>query len=280
MKRVLFQSFIFGVASLFASGATAGEKKQHESKLQVVVNDAGQIVLTWNGKEELAEARGKNGKFKRIPKSSSPYVVAPSEQTASYRLETASDNVYSVNVVGYANLQLPPSLSLIANPLYYTNNDLSFWMPNPPDGSQVYKYTASGGYEVSTFDGIAGQWSNPALQVEIGTGFFFRNTSQTTLTFTFVGEVPQGWLTNSLPEGYSTKGSLVPISESLSQHQIPGEIGDEVRTYSNDLQGGGSYNISVYTADGWTPDLTLNIGQGFWIYKQNAQDWVRYFTVN
>jgi len=175
---------------------------------------------------------------------------------------------------------LPPGLSLIANPLYYTNNDLGFWMPNQPDGSQVYKYTATQGYEVSTFDGIAGQWSNPTLQVEIGTGFFFRNTSQTALTFTFVGEVPQGWLTNSLPEGFSTKGSLVPASQTLSWHQIPGEIGDEIRTYTNDLQGGGSYNISVYTADGWTPDLTLNIGQGFWIYKQNAQDWVRYFTVN
>ena len=171
-------------------------------------------------------------------------------------------------------------MSLIANPLYYTNNDLGFWMPNQPDGSQVYKYTATQGYEVSTFDGIAGQWSNPTLQVEIGTGFFFRNTSQSNLTFTFVGEVPQGWLTNSLPEGFSTKGSLVPASQTLSWHQIPGEIGDEIRTYTNDLQGGGSYNISVYTADGWTPDLTLNIGQGFWIYKQNAQDWVRYFTVN
>ena len=278
MKQVLFKVIILGVAGLCVSQTIAGEKKQHDSKLQVVVNDAGQIVLSWNGKEELAEARGKDGKFKRIHKSASPYVVAPTQEQALYRLE--ADCCYSVNAVGYANLQLPPGLSLIANPLYYTNNDLSFWMPNPPDGSQVYKYTATQGYEVSTFDGISGQWSNPTLQVEIGTGFFFRNTSQNTLTFTFVGEVPQGWLTNSLPEGFSTKGSLVPASQSLSWHQIPGEIGDEIRTYTNDMQGGGAYNISTYTVSGWTPDLTLNIGQGFWIYKQNAQDWVRYFTVN
>jgi len=278
MKQVLFKVIILGVAGLCVCQTIAGEKKQHDSKLQVVVNDAGQIVLSWNGKEELAEARGKDGKFKRIHKSASPYVVAPTQEQALYRLE--ADCCYSVNAVGYANLQLPPGLSLIANPLYYTNNDLSFWMPNPPDGSQVYKYTATQGYEVSTFDGISGQWSNPTLQVEIGTGFFFRNTSQNTLTFTFVGEVPQGWLTNSLPEGFSTKGSLVPASQSLSWHQIPGEIGDEIRTYTNDMQGGGAYNISTYTVSGWTPDLTLNIGQGFWIYKQNAQDWVRYFTVN
>jgi len=176
MKRVLLQSVILGFATLCASQVAAGEKKQHTSKLQVVVNDAGQIVLTWNGKEELAEARGKDGKFKRIHKSTSPYVVAPTEDGATYRLEADNCNCYSVNAVGYANLQLPPGLSLIANPLYYTNNDLGFWMPNPPDGSQVYKYTATQGYEVSTFDGIAGEWSNPSLQVEIGTGFFFRNT--------------------------------------------------------------------------------------------------------
>ena len=281
MKRVLLKSLIFGVATLCASEVTASEKKQHDSKLQVVVNNAGQILLTWNGKEELAEDRGKDVKFKRIHKSASPDVVSPTEDQVYYRVDSACPpGVCSGNVVGYANLQFPPGLSLIANPLYYTNNDLSFWLPNPPDGSQVYKYTAFQGYEVSTFDGIAGQWSNPALQVEIGTGFFFRNTSQTTLTYTFVGEVPQGWLTNSLPEGYSTKGALVPQSVSLTVHQIPGEIGDEIRTYTNDLQGGGSYNISVYTVDGWTPDLNLGVGQGFWIYKQNAQDWVRYFTVN
>jgi len=278
MKRVILQMIGFVLVAIGTmNGFAAGAKK--DSKLQIIVNDAGQIVLTWNGKAELAEARGKNGHFKKIHGSTSPYIVAPTDENAAYRLETASD-VYSVNVVGYANLQLPPGLSLIANPLYYTNNDLGFWLPSPPDGSQVYKYTANAGYEVSTYDGVAQVWSNPILQVPIGTGFFFRNTSQNTLTYTFVGEVLQGWLTNSLPEGYSTKGALVPQSTTLSQHQVPGEIGDELRTYTNDLQGGGDYNISVYTANGWTPDLILGVGQGFWIRKDNPQDWVRYFTVN
>src|SRR5207248_8222593 len=184
MKRVLLHSLILWIVILFGTRVPAGENRQRDSKLKVAVNDSGQIVLTWNGKEELAEARGKNGKFKRIPRSTSPYVVAPTEEVASYRLESSNGNVYSVNAVGYANLQLPPGLSLIANPLYYTNNDLGFWMPNPPDGSKGYKYTASGGYQVSTFDAIGGQWSNRTLQVEIGTGFLFRNTSQSYLTFT------------------------------------------------------------------------------------------------
>jgi len=184
-------------------------------------------------------------------------------------------------VVGYVNLSLPPGLSLIANPLFYTNNSLGFWLPHPPAGTQIYKYTADAGYEVSTFDELEERWSNPDLQVPIGEGFFFRNPSDTVYGQTFVGEVLQGTLINPLPAGYSTKGSLVPINYTLSQHGIPGEPGDELRTYTNDGLGGGSYNISVYDPTaGWVPDLTLGVGQGFWIHKTNPQDWVRYFSAN
>src|SRR5439155_26070616 len=58
MKRVLLQWLTFGVATLCANQVIAGEKKHTDSKLHVVLDDAGQIVLSWNGKEELAEARG------------------------------------------------------------------------------------------------------------------------------------------------------------------------------------------------------------------------------
>jgi hypothetical protein len=281
MKTVFFYLIaLAAVGTWMVTPSRAVEKKQNDSKLEIVVNETGQIAVRWNGKAVLAEARGKNGHFKKIHKSTSPYVVTPTGEGAAYRLESESGSVYSVNVVGYANLRLPPGLSLIANPLYYTNNDVALWLPNPPDGSQVYKYTANGSYEVSTYDGIAEAWSNPIFQVPIGEGFFFQNNSDTNLTYTFIGEVLQGCLTNSLPEGFSTKGALVPQSASLADHLIAGEIGDELRTYTNDLQGGGDYTISVYTVDGWTPNLNLGIGQGFWIYKQNPQNWVRCFWVN
>jgi len=64
-------------------------------------------------------------------------------------------------------------------------------------------------------------------------------------------------------------------------HAIPGQPGDELRTYVNDGQGGGFYNISVF--DGathrWSPDLILHVGEGFWINKQQAQNWVRVFYI-
>jgi hypothetical protein len=288
MKRPVIQLIAWAAAMVWTGNLSAAGEKKQDSKLQISINESGQVVVTWKGKAELAEARGKNGIFKKIQKSKSPHIVSANEEQAAYRLEseTSSSTFYSVNVVGYANLNFPPGLTLFANPLYANprfdpRNDVAFWMPAAPDGSQVYKYNnLSGDYQVSTFDGIANTWSDPTLELPMGEGFFFQNNSDTNLTYTFVGEVPQGCLTNALPEGYSTKGALVPQTASLSEHLVVGEIGDEVRIYTNDLQGGGSYDVSVYTIDGWTPNLTLKLGQAFWIYKQNPQDWVRCFWVN
>jgi hypothetical protein len=287
MKRTVIQLIALAAAMMWTPiPATAGEKKQNDSKLQISFNESGQIVITWNGKAVLAEARGKNGQFKRLHKTSSPYVVAPTEDGAAYRLEadTAGSTIYSINAVGYVNLRFPQGLTPFTNPLYQPDNAVALLLPPQmpvPDGSQLCKYMNSmGAYEVSTFDALTQSWSDPAFQLPMGEGVFFRNPSTNTVMATFVGEVAQGCLTNSLPEGYSMKGALVPQIATLSEHLIPGEIGDEIRIYKNDLQGGGTYDISVYTVDGWTPNLVLNIGEAFWIYKQNPQDWVRCFWVN
>jgi hypothetical protein len=34
------------------------------------------------------------------------------------------------------------------------------------------------------------------------------------------------------------------------------------------------------TIGAWVPDLSLQVGQGFWLQKQHAQDWIRIFTIN
>jgi hypothetical protein len=147
----------------------------------------------------------------------------------------------------------------------------------------VLKYVQGGGYEVSTYDALAGAWSNPDFEISIGQGFFFRNTSSETIRQTFVGEVMQGYLTNTLPAGLSTKGSLVPQAGSInSLHGIPGLAGDELRLWVNDGLGGGDYVVSIFSAEqsAWVPDLILGVGQGFWIQKEQPQDWVRYFSAN
>ena len=272
------------------SGPAPGEppgRVKSSSKLEITGDlQTGTVTVSWVGRGVLKQGRELGGHFKAVGKSaggSNVYVIDPTEDQALFRVEAASSPVFSVNIVGYVNLSLPPGLSLIANPLYYTNNALSFWLPQAPDGAQVFKYLAGGGFEVSTFDAAAGAWSNPDLQVPIGEGFYFHNPSSQAFGYTFFGEVHQGTLVNPLAAGISTKGSLVPQSGSInSLHGIPGQPGDEIRIYTPDGQNGGVYSSSVFdaTANAWVPDLTLGVGQGFWIQKQNPQDWVRIFFAN
>ena len=175
---------------------------------------------------------------------------------------------------------LPPGLTLLANPLLFENSTVGYWFSSVPDGSQVYKLDADGNYEINTFT-VPNGWSHPDMAIPLGTGFYFHNPSSTTPVITFVGEVAVGVLINPLPAGISVKGALVPQAGSINTlHRIPGEPGDELRMYVNDLNGGGAYVSSVYeTGEGWVPDLNLQVGEGFWIEKQNSQDWVRIFNL-
>jgi hypothetical protein len=231
----------------------------------------------------LKQSSTLDGRFKPTRRHGKWHTTAPDGEQMMYRLETAESLVFSVNAVGYVNVQLPPGLSLIANPLLDYENTVGALINDAPDGAQVYKYVPGAGYEVSTFDGIAGTWSNPDMDLSPGVGFFFNNPSSNTVVHTFVGEVLQGVLVNPMPAGFSTKGALVPQAGSITHlHGIPGEPGDVIRFYVNDLQGGGNYVTSVFSAsqNAWVPDLTLDVGQGFVSEKQNAQDWVRVFSVN
>ena len=264
------------VVALLSLNLSYGAPK--ESQLNITKDTlTGQIVVSWSGKGVLKQPDAE-GRLRPVRARGNSYVVEPTEAQTMFVL---CNPVYSCNVVGYVNLDLPPGLSLIANPLYYTNNTVAFWWPDAPDGAQVLKYLqASGDYEVSTFDARAGAWSNPQFDVEIGQGFFFRNTSTETIRQTFVGEVLQGTLVNPLPAGASMKGSLIPIAGSINTvQQIPGMDGDILKLWVNDGQGG-DYISSVFNSaeGGWVPDLALGIGQGFWIEKRQAQDWVRFFS--
>ncbi|MEO5802439.1 MAG: hypothetical protein ABIR24_02835 [Verrucomicrobiota bacterium] len=275
---------LFALTTFFPNSAAA---KPKNSKLNISQDpNTGRIIVSWTGKGVLKKASEPNGKFHPVTNTKgnqSSYVVEPGDdEKAVFRLDGAEGDVFSVNIVGYVNLRLPPGLSLIENPLYYPTNTVELWWPNAPDGSQILKYVTGEGYEVSTFDGIAKTWSNPGLEIPIGQGFYFRNLSIQTVTNTFVGEVHQGFLTNALPAGYSMKGSLVPQEGSInSVHGIPGQSGDEIHTLTNDA-GVETENISTFDGalNQWIPDLILHVGEGFWIHKQNQQDWVRYFSVN
>jgi hypothetical protein len=223
---------------------------------------------------------------------------------ASLASSMADSNVYSLNVVGYYNVPLAANqLTMIANQLNTTNNTLnSILFPANPaaaDGSYVFKY--NGGYTVYDFDGLDstaqfpnGYWElnsvpDTTATLNPGEGVFYRPFSATTLTF--VGEVLQGSLVNTLPHGLAVRSSIVPQAGKVTTDLgVPAEDSDYCYIYN------GGYTVYDYdgldTAPGFPngywelnsviSEPTINVGQSFFYLKFPANastSWVRNFTV-
>jgi len=190
--------------------------------------------------------------------------------------------VYSQNVVGYVNIPVPANTKiLMANQLNGTNNTIGNLLPNPmvPAFSQLFKF--NGGFSSYTMDDIDLVWlpdGNATLNP--GEGAFFISPQATTLTF--VGEVRQGSLTNTLPAGIKViRSSIVPqaglVGTTLG---LPGQAFDQLFTYNG--------GFTSYTFDDidlvWLPsEPNIAVGQAFFYTKASgntAVNWVRNFTVN
>ena len=189
-SRRIVSAFIltgFFLLTVFSpADAAFRHRRPRPAKLQFHHDRAsGKVVLTWTGGAVLECSAGSSGRFKRLASARSPFVIEPTSAPMQFR---AAGGVVSGNIVGYVNTFLPPGLSLITNPLLNTTNTVGHLFPTAPDGTQVYLLNGTN-YIVSTFDAVAGAWSNPNLELLPGDGFFVRNPSSTTFTNIFVGEV-------------------------------------------------------------------------------------------
>lgn len=199
--------------------------------------------------------------------------------------------VYSVNAVGYVNMSFPNGgLALIANPLNGTNNNINTILPTVPVDTQMFKWNGTAYNDAEFFvDGVG--WLNgmgePSTTVLApGEGFFlvFPNTSPVTITF--VGEVPQGNLTNNVPSGFSIRASQVPQSVGVSSIGFPATADDTLffwnygtQTWKDGIQylGGGQW-VNLGTGD--TMDPAPAVGEGFFVVSQSGGNWTRSFSVN
>jgi hypothetical protein len=192
---------------------------------------------------------------------------------------SAQSNVYSLNVVGYYNIPVPANqLVMIANQLNTTNNTIASLLPSVPPGSQINK--DNGGYTTYTFDDLDLVWlpdGNATLNP--GEGAFFKAPSAYTITF--VGEVLQGSLTNTLPiNALAIRSSMVPqAGAATTVLGIPAEPGDQINKYAN--------GYTTYTFDDldlvWLPsEPSMAVGEAFFYKKSPTATnsrWVRNFTV-
>jgi hypothetical protein len=196
--------------------------------------------------------------------------------------------VYSVNAVGYVNKSFPNGgLALIANPLNGTNNQISTVIPGAPDDTLLYRFSGTAYYDAETV--IGGLWYdsnlNPSTTVlNPGEGFFLVFPDNSPRTLTFVGEVPQGNLTNTIPAGYSIRSSIVPQSLGLSAMGMP--AGDDDLLYFWNYASQGWNDAITYISGSWY-DSNLNpidpvpaVGEAFFVSSGAQRSWVRTFSVN
>jgi hypothetical protein len=187
---------------------------------------------------------------------------------------TQAQSVFSVNIVGYVNIDAPAGFSMMANPLDNgAGNKISDLFASAPDGTIVYRFV-NNNFTINVFD--LGDWSDPAQDLPPGEGAFLRLPTAATLTF--VGEVKVGNLSNPLPQGFSIKSSQVPQAGALEADlKFPAADGDVIYTFSNTA----GYSIFNYDFGAWDPsEPSVGVGEAYWVRKVAAGSWDRTFTVN
>ena len=190
----------------------------------------------------------------------------------------AQSNVSSLTVVGYYTINVPANrLVTIANQLNTLDNRISSLLPDGPAGALLYKY--NGGYTAYVFDDADYAWAPDGnATLNPGEGAFFKSPVATTLTF--IGEVMQGSLTNTLPVGaLALRSSMVPQAGTATTLGVPGEGGDLLYKYA------AGFSAFVFDdADNvWAPnEPNLNVGEAFFYKKSPTAvqpTWIRNFTV-
>jgi hypothetical protein len=200
-------------------------------------------------------------------------------------IATSMAQVFSVNAVGYVTKTIPGNgFALISNPLIAADNSIGALFSPAPAGLQVFKFdSGTGSFAITTFDDLDGAFlpaDVAALTVVPGEGVFVRNPTGSDITITFVGEVPQGSLSNPLPAGLSIRSSQVPQEGTAEDLGLVGVAGDQVFQWNIANQG---YDVSTFDDldNAWLPPLgTLAVGEAFFLSKLAAGSWDRTFDVN
>ena len=214
-------------------------------------------------------------------------------------LSASMAQVYSVNAVGYVNVPVLPGYNLIANPLNGTNNSINTVIPKANDSSFCYIWNEGSqifNQALTFFDfGVSpdtGWYSGDNLATDVlkpGKAFFIVNPgSQATLTF--VGEVPQGNLTNGIVAGNGFYSHIVPQKIGLTASGFPGNdsmflyffnpTNQQYRQALTYFDFGASPDTGWYDGDTQV-DPAPEVAQGFLINNPSSpRSWVRSFSVN
>jgi hypothetical protein len=209
---------------------------------------------------------------------------------AAAGVATSVAQVYSVNAVGYVNVNLVPGFNMVANPLDAGagNNTVGKLFtnitPSVPAGLKVFIFDSAAGQFGIPANYIPGVGFSPAAsantEIRPGNGVFVFNPSANALTLTFVGQVEQGNLSNPLPQGFSIKANQVPQAGKPDTFGLPGTTGDKIFKFDKAT---GQYAVpSTYTGTLWLPPTpSIEVGEAFFMFRATSPGtWNRSFSVN
>jgi hypothetical protein len=210
-----------------------------------------------------------------------------------YMIRYEDAEVYSVNVVGYANREIPAnSRALLSVPFLGTNSDIGTVLsPTVPENTQVFLHRGTNqsqqnGWVVSTYardDSGHLHWESSSgefLDLWPGDGFIVRNPTASALALNFVGDVPQGFLSVAIPSGFSLKGYPVPASFDFSDmFSFPATDGDDLILRRTDWETNTYLDFGGFGQ--WFPAApVLQPLEGFWIKTSTDKQWPVIFSVN
>jgi hypothetical protein len=196
-----------------------------------------------------------------------------------------AQGVFSVNTVGYVNVDAAPGYQLVANPLRNEGNmTVNQLFRNVqggvPEGMQVFPFTGTT-FQTATWDDLGGsfQGSGANTVIEPGEGVFVRNPRNTPIKITFVGEVQTGTTSNPLPAGFSIKSSEIPIDGTATSLGFPGGAGDQIFKFNTTTQSYQTFNFDDL-GGGWIPSSpTINVGEAVFVRKAAAGTWTQTFNI-
>jgi hypothetical protein len=220
---------------------------------------------------------------------------------------SALAQVYSLNAVGYINVNVPTGFSIIADQLYMTNQATSQSMdavfgptllngengntaPDPYVGCILFPYY-NGGFGTPLIveqTSAAPFWSSvpeaTSTSFNPGQAAFIYNPGSA-FTMTFVGQVPQGTVTNTMIQGFNLVASIIPQTGAVDTDLgiVPG-ANDIVFNY---ISGGyTTANIwevigaSQFWGLGFSPTNTVGTGMFYYSASATPNNWIRTFNIN
>jgi hypothetical protein len=210
---------------------------------------------------------------------------------AAAGVATSMAQVYSVNAVGYVNVNVDSGYNMISNPLNAADNTVGSLFKNItgtiPGGLKVFIFDATTGNFITVqYDDLDAKFipdADAARTLTPGNGVFVFNPTAGQLKLTFVGEVPQGPLSNPLPKGFSIKASQVPQEGKPDVLGLPGVGGDKVYRYNKTTKAYDTFTFDDLDLK-WIPDPGLPVipvGEAFFLFRAtSAGTWTRTFSVN